>query len=48
MIQGSAIYLEEGGLQGGPCPLMVLKEMPSLTHPAHTEVLVHLIMMVQP
>ena len=34
-VQGSAVYLEEGGFQGGLCLLVMLQEMPSLTSPTH-------------
>ena len=35
VVQGSAVYLEEGGFQGGLCLLMLLQEMPSLASTAH-------------
>ena len=35
MVQGSAVYLEEGGFWGGPCPPMLLQEKPSLARTAH-------------
>ena len=35
VVQGSAVYLEEGGFQGGLYLQMLLQEVPSLTSTAH-------------
>ena len=35
MVQGSVVDLEEGSFRGGPCLLVLLQEMPSLTDTTH-------------